>query len=287
MNRSLRSIVFFILLFNIFFLCACSGAPAASPPEKPVIAVTILPVKAFVEAVAGDSVDVISMIPPGGNPENFEPTPLQIQQFSDAALYFTVGLPLEEAKILPQTAIKSCSLDQEVSSFYPDRFFADGERDPHIWLSPKRAEIMVSAICRELSLLYPKNKADFEKNAASYIEQLQELDQRLLSVLSEVKHKSFVTYHPAFGYLAEDYDMEMFSLEEDGKEATPKHLAEMIDLAKQQQIKVIFYQEEIDSKQAEAYAEEIGGKTQVLSPLSENYIENLEAMAETIAEAME
>ena len=78
----------------------------------------------------------------------------------------------------------------------------------------------------------------------------------------------------------------MLALEEEGKEATPQHLQEMIDLAKKEDIKVIFYQEETDSKQAKAYAEEIGGKTAQLAPLAADYIENLEKMAQTIKEAI-
>lgn len=79
----------------------------------------------------------------------------------------------------------------------------------------------------------------------------------------------------------------MYALEEDGKEATAQHLEEMVDLAKEENIKVIFYQEEIDSSQSEAFAEEIGGKTIQLSPLAADYINNLKNMAQTMAEAMQ
>jgi zinc transport system substrate-binding protein len=58
----------------------------------------------------------------------------------------------------------------------------------------------------------------------------------------------------------------MYALEEEGKEATVSHLEEMIDLAKEEQIKVIFYQAEIDSSQSQAFAEELGGETMELSP---------------------
>jgi zinc transport system substrate-binding protein len=79
----------------------------------------------------------------------------------------------------------------------------------------------------------------------------------------------------------------MYSLEEEGKEATPRHLADMIDLAKSENIKAIFYQEEIDSSQSKAFAEEIGGRTIQLSPLAADYLENLKAMAQLMAEVMQ
>ena len=102
-----------------------------------------------------------------------------------------------------------------------------------------------------------------------------------------MSNRKFIVYHPAFGYLAEDYDLTMYSLEEEGKEATPRHLADMIDLAKSENIKAIFYQEEIDSSQSKAFAEEIGGRTIQLSPLAADYIENLKAMAQLMAEVMQ
>jgi len=98
-----------------------------------------------------------------------------------------------------------------------------------------------------------------------------------------IQIKKFMVYHPAFGYIADDYGLTMYALEEEGKESTVKHLQEMVDLAKREKIKVIFYQEEIDSRQSEAFAEEIGGTTVKLAPLAANYIENLESMAEAIA----
>ena len=75
----------------------------------------------------------------------------------------------------------------------------------------------------------------------------------------------------------------MYSLEESGKEATPEKMAELIDLAKEKGITTVFSQAEIDSKQPDAFAEDIGGQKVMLAPLAENYIENLKSMADAIA----
>lgn len=78
----------------------------------------------------------------------------------------------------------------------------------------------------------------------------------------------------------------MYALEQGGKEATPQHLAEMIDLAKTENIKVIFSQAEVDSRQPQAFAEEIGGTKEIINPLSADYINNLQAMAKAISGSM-
>ncbi|RDU23529.1 ABC transporter substrate-binding protein [Anaerosacchariphilus polymeriproducens] len=258
-----------------------------SKTKKLTVAVSIVPEKTFVEAVCKDLVDVVTLVPPGSSPVSFEMSPEEIEKFHQSSLYFTIGVATEEASILPKAdGVKMVSLQEEVASVYDDRKFASGERDPHIWLSPKRVKVMVDVIAREMSELDPANKDIYEKNAKNYIQQLDQLDQEFKETLKGFKNKKFIVYHPAFGYLAEDYGLEMFALEQEGKEATPAHLQDMIDLAKKENIKAIFYQKEIDSSQSKAFAEEVGGKTIQLNPLSEDYINNLRNMVKTMAEVL-
>jgi len=261
---------------------------AEAEAQKPIIAVTIVPQETFVKAVCGELYEVVTLVPPGSSPENYEPTPQQMEQFSKASLYFTIGVPAETANFIRNVKdAKIIPLHEEVAAVYPDISFETGGRDPHIWLSPKRVIVMIETIARELSEFDPENKEAYEANAADYISRLEELDEEIKSALEGVTNRKFIAYHPAFGYLAEDYGLTMYSLEEEGKEATPKHLADMIDLAKRENIKAIFYQEEIDASQSRAFAEEIGGKTIQLSPLAADYINNLKAMAELMAEVMQ
>ena len=89
-----------------------------------------------------------------------------------------------------------------------------------------------------------------------------------------------------FGYFAEDYSLTMYALEEGGKEPTPKKIAEMIEFAKENDYKVIFYQAEIDSSQTEAFANEIGGKAMQLDPLSPDYLNNLREMGQIFLEVL-
>lgn len=265
-----------------------SGAALAK--AKPTIAVTIVPEATFAKAVCGDMAEIVTMVPPGNSPENYEPTPAQMEKFSDAKLYFAVGVPTEAASILPKAqeinTMKVVKLEDIVAKTYPERKFSSGERDPHIWLSPKRAKIMVKTIAEECGTIDPENKDKYLANAEKYNAKLDTLDKGISDGLKGVKSKKFIVFHPAFGYFADDYGLKMYALEEEGKEATASHLQDMVDLAKKENIKAIFYQEEIDSKQSQSFAEEIGGKTVQLEPLSADYINNLKKMADTIKEAV-
>jgi zinc transport system substrate-binding protein len=286
MKKVLSAALCLSLMLSIPLITGCSKENT-NETDKIIIAVSVVPQKTFVEAVCGDLVQVVTMIPPGSSPENYEPTPIEMEQFSKAALYFSIGVAAEAANILPNVGDTAViSLAEKVAAAYPDRTFESGERDPHIWLSPIRVKVMVETIADEMSKLDPVNTNVYEKNAQAFIQKLDELDEQIQSALSGMQNKKFIVYHPAFGYLAEDYGLTMYALEEEGKEATPQNLQGMIDLAKAENIKVIFYQEEIDSSQSEAFAEEIGGKTVQLAPLAANYIENLKNMAATMAEAM-
>jgi zinc transport system substrate-binding protein len=256
--------------------------------SRTVVAVSIVPEKTFAEAVCGDFFDVITMIPPGYDPENYEPTPQELVKFSKAAVFFSIGVPAEESHIIPSVSKKTkiVHLSDEVAEVYPDRKMGDG-RDPHIWLSPKRAVVMIQIMEREFSVLDPAHSSIFKKNAEAYTAKINAADKLMRTKLSGVKNRSFIVFHPAFGYFADDFGFTMYALEEEGKEATAGRMMELTDTAKKEHIKAVFYQAEIDSSQAKALAEEIGGKTIQLEPLSADYIANLERMADTIAAAAE
>ena len=276
-----------ILVVLLMGLTACNQAPLAESQEaKPIVAVTIVPQATFVNAIAGDAVEIITMVPPGSSPETYEPTPQQMVEFSKAATYFAIGIAVEETKVLPSIGdIPVVDLAEAVREEYPDRMFDENERDEHIWLSPKRVKVMVQAMTEELVRLMPENKDAFQKNSQAYVALLDELDQELVDIFAEMSPKIFIVYHPAFGYIAEDYNLEMVALEEEGKESTPQQLQSVVDLAKEQALKSVFYQQEVDSRQATSFAEEIKGSAVQLSPLSAEYIENMKTMALAIAEA--
>ncbi|EHQ91121.1 metal ABC transporter solute-binding protein, Zn/Mn family [Desulfosporosinus youngiae] len=284
-----RVMIILVTLMSCFLLMTgCSRTEKTEASDiKTTVAVTVLPQKALVEAVGGNLVEVIAIVPPGNSPGNYEPTPLEMEAFSKSAIYFTIGVPTEKANILPKAKdMIVVDLNTKVAEKYPDLEFSPGKRDPHIWLSPKRAKVMVETIAQEMSSLDVKNAEIYKQNAEEYLKKLDQLDRDIKAMVEGLNNKTFIVFHPAYGYLADDYGLTMYALEQSGKEATPQHLAEMIDLAKAENIKVIFSQAEIDSKQPQAFAEEIGGIKEMLNPLSADYITNLQTMAKAITGTM-
>lgn len=259
--------------------------------EKPAAALTIAPQKEMLNAVAGGEVDSFVMVPPGYSPANYAPAPQEIRDFSEAEIYFSIGVPADIQNILPQAEelsgnLKIVKLFEAVDKKFPPRVFKDGGRDPHIWLSPLRSAYMVNIMAEELAELMPEKKDFFIKNADSYIKKIKEADRRNKKLLAKYKGEKILVYHPSIGYFTDHYNLEMITIEDHGKEPGPRQIQKIIDEARKENIKTVFYQSEIDSKKSRAVAEEIGGKVIQLDPLAENYLGNLTQMAEIMAETL-
>ena len=159
-------------------------------------------------------------------------------------------------------------------------------RDPHVWMSPKRAAVMVEAIRDALIAADDKNAETYRRNAEEYLQKLRETDKKLEDTLSQAKANSFIIMHPSMGYFADDYGLMQVSIEKEGKQATAEHLKAVIDYAKDNNIKVVFYQKEFDNNQAKTIASEIGGEVMELEPLAPNYLKNLEKLSQVFSAAL-
>lgn len=291
MSMKARKWIAFFCAACLMFAAGCSAKTNqanGSTSGKPVVAVSIVPEATFAKAVCGDLAEIVTVVPPGSSPETYEPTPKAMAEFSTAQIYFAIGVPVETDSVLQKVpnTMKVVKLQEKVAQTYPERKFESGERDPHIWLSPKRAKVMVQTIADEMGTLDSAHKSVYEANAQKYEKQLDSLDTELKNTLLGVQKKTFIVFHPAFGYFADEYGLKMVALEQEGKESTAQHMQELVDLAKKDGAKAIFYQAETDSKQAKAFAEEIGGKTIELAPLAADYENNLKKMAATISSAV-
>ncbi len=276
------SIILLIALLLPTILCACSDG---DDDTKITVGVTIAPEAAFVKGVCKDSVNVITAVPSGASPESYDPSPKEILELSKADVYFSIGLPSEQ-NVLPALAdnTRIVKLDEAVAEKIPDLKQGDA-RDPHIWLSVRRAKIMVELIRDTMIELDSENSQLYTDNADSFLGSLDTTDTEIREMLSALESKKFIVFHPAFAYFADEYGLEMHSLEEEGKEVSASDMQRLTDLARENGIRVIFYQAQTAKRQAEAFAEGIDGEAIMLDPLSESYIENLKIMAEKIAEA--
>ena len=167
-----------------------------------------------------------------------------------------------------------------------------GALDPHIWLNPVFAQLQVKNIANALSNSDPTNKNYYQSNAAIYNQELDLLDSKIRTELSGCK-TDFITFHDAFSYFSEEYGLTQHtiisSIDSHG-EVTPKTLENIISLARELNIKVIFAEESTSTKTSQVIADEIGGKVLVLSPLEivsdETYVEKMTQNLQSLKDAL-
>jgi zinc transport system substrate-binding protein len=248
--------------------------------------VSILPQAEFVQKVGGPHVEVEVLVGPGQSPATYEPTPKQMARLSRAHVLFRIGTPFEKGFIdkVAKTYehLKIVDTRKGISLRYFGGSKGEAVPDPHIWLDPHLVRIQAVTICEALGDLVPEHRSTFERNLASYQKALDEVDQKIAQTLAPLKGASFFVFHPAFGYFGDRYGLNQVAVEIEGKEPTSKQLAELIQKARTEKVRVIFVQPQYSKKEAETIAKEIGGAVVPINPLPENYLANLVDIAEAL-----
>ncbi|MBN1971695.1 MAG: zinc ABC transporter substrate-binding protein [Candidatus Delongbacteria bacterium] len=161
-----------------------------------------------------------------------------------------------------------------------------GENDPHIWLAPEMIKIQAENIKEALISIDPSKKEFYIENTIKFKAKLDELSKIVSGVLTQSNVKSFMVFHPSWGYFADQFKIKQIPVEVEGKSPSPGQLKEIIDLAKKKEIKIVFVQPQFDKRSAETIAKSINGKVLPLNPLEENLYDNLLDAANKIAGSM-
>ncbi len=300
--------IFLVFLVVVFSGCV-QGMDRGVNDGKIGVVVSIPPQAEFVEKIGGDRVMVTIMVPPGANPHTYEPTPTQLEEVSKARMYAAVGSGIEFELVWMDKIIKINREMLVVDSSRGVKLIAvsyeNGEPvahseysesceagsslrgiDPHIWLSPANAKVMVEDIYKSLVQIDPENQKFYEGNLSSYLAELDKLNEEIVQTFLGKEDRVIIVFHPAWTYFALDYNIKQMIIEEEGKEPTAEGIKNLIDQARKYDIKMIFASPEFGTKSAETVAREIGGSVVLVSSLEKNYVENIREVAEAFAGAM-
>lgn len=239
---------------------------------KPIISVSIPPQAYFLAQIAGDSININTLIPQGSDPHTFEFKPSMLATLQKSDLYLTIGLEFERQWIpkLKLSNTKILSINSSISNHctHSHKNHNHHSCDPHIWLSPKIVKILSKNIAQILISQYPQNKSLYEKNLKTFLERIDSLHADLSAKLKHLKNRSFITYHPAWEYFAKDYNLKEISIEFEGKEPTPKILNQTLQIIKQNKIKTIFVQNGFSQKSASIIAKDSKATIWITDPLA-------------------
>jgi zinc transport system substrate-binding protein len=282
----------------MLYLSGCH-APAKRSVEKPIIAVSILPLQDVVRQLVGEDFEVIVLVPPGVNPETYEPTATQMKAVSNAEFFFQIGL-LDFEKNLT-AGIQDNALNLKVvdlSRGLPllessHAGHASGESpsgyapDPHVWLSPARMTVMIERITENLCAVFPDSiPCKYERNRQTMISSIDSLDLYINSSFSELQKNQVLIYHPSLTYYAADYGLRQLSVEADGKEPSAVGLRKVVREVRANGINTVFYQKQLSNSTVDALCREAGLTAVPFDPLASDWLANLYALTDEIRKSL-
>jgi zinc transport system substrate-binding protein len=285
MNSTLR-VRRWLLVLPVLVGVGCERAPA--PRTTPLVVASFYPLYEFARQVAGDRAEVVSLVPAGVEPHDWEPSPQDVARVRQAALFVYNGAALEpwaktlvknvgSAELVVVNATEGLALlpaggpahDDSRGKSKDEPGGAEAAQDPHFWLDPVLAQAQVEAIRAGLAKADPEHAEQYASNARAYRERLAALHAKFERGLSRCARREIIVSHVAFAYLAKRYGLTMVSVAGLAPEAepSPAHLASLVRFARRHKVEYIFFETLVSPKLAEALAREVGARTLVLNPI--------------------
>ena len=294
----MKRYLFALMLLGASLLGGCAPKESKDDKHKPLVIVSIPPYISLVKAIAGDTVSIVSAVPPNFDPHTMEVTPRQWELVQGASLFVAIGETYE--KKLLQTLLdeqkdlqvlylnaKTPLIPYSHDSHCPDACHSHSHstkeaQDIHFWLSPKSLEIQLKVLTQSLIKICPDLEETYNKNAASYVEKIQRLDHDIQVMLKPYQGKGIIVSHAALGYFCHDYHLIQIPVECEGKSPLPQDINRALDLVARTDIACVFIAPQYNNKGAEKIAEELKLRTYTFDPLSEDLLKTLEQIAKDI-----
>ncbi|MER3456566.1 MAG: ABC transporter substrate-binding protein [candidate division GAL15 bacterium] len=247
-------------------LAACTAAPAPSSP-KPKAVATINVLADLVAQVAGDRVEVFSLIPVGGDPHTYEPVPRDVQKVAEAQLVFYNGLGLEKwlEKLIENAGGQRVSvvLTRGLRPTVQTEGRYRGDPDPHLWMDPVFAKTYVVNARDALVAFDPGGRPVYEANAARTLRELDGLDTWIRQQVAQIppQRRKLVTTHDAFRYFGQRYGFRVvgtiwgISTED---EPSAQEIARLVDRIRAEGVPAVFVETTLNPKLMERVAREAG-----------------------------
>lgn len=265
-----------IALSPFFFLCfllltACNGG---KKDQRPILTVTIEPLRYLTEQIAGKDFKVVTLVPNGNSPEIYEPTPSQIAHLQQSAAFFALGHLGFEAQWIDKFSelypkMPVCKADEGLSLIKETSSHESHTHgvDPHVWFSPRNMQQMSDSISQVLCRIFPEKESLFKANTLRLQAEISATDDSIRTLLKN-RFVAFVCYHPTLTYFAREYSCLQIPIEAHGKEPSAKVLQKLIQEAKIHRVKVVLVEKEFDLRYASLIAQELGAQTVQINTLS-------------------
>lgn len=264
----------FFLCLSFLILLIFTACSAQEKPDDGRLKVytSFYPVYDFAAKIGGDKINLKNIVPGSAEPHDWEPTPKDMQLIADADMLIYSGYGMEQwLEKLTAAAENDALLLVEAGEGVITENTDGGiyDTDPHIWISIKNAVLEMENIKNALCQADSENASYYEDNFMKYKAEFEALDKEFEEFVSGCDKKDIIVSHAAFSYLCQDYGLNQIAISglSPEEEPEPSRMAEIVDLAKQNDIKCIFFEPNSDKKAAQILADEIGAEMLELNPL--------------------
>ena len=159
-----------------------------------------------------------------------------------------------------------------------------GGVDPHIWSSIAGAKAVAWNTLNAFIELDPDNTEYFWQNYNKLVDEIDKTNTEIKQLLDPLTDRTFIIYHPALTYFANEFNLTQLCIEMDGKEPSPAQLKRLVETARANNARVVFIQQEFDQKNAELIAKETGCKLTVINPLAYDWTKEMIHIAKALAD---
>ncbi len=254
-------------------MTACVGTPGASEQSAATGALRIVTTTTvlgdLVQQVGGEDVNVHSLVPKGGEVHTFDPTPSDATTVADAQLLIMNGLGLDGwlgdmAADAGADDVPIIELAENLEGVaYLDGDDHDGEAsNPHLWLNVKYAIFYVDRVADALAEADPEDADAYRARATDYVAELEELDSWAREQMASIpdEHRRVISFHEAFPYFAEAYDLEIVGtvIDAPGQDPSAGEVTALIDTIRDEEAAAIFTEAQFPTTAAERISEESG-----------------------------
>lgn len=266
-------------------LTGCSDAAPASG-DRLEIAVSLPPQAWLLREVGGDRVEPVVVLPAGAGPETFAPGDREVGRVAAARAYLRAGVPFEAGPWM--AAVVASDRVLVADPVLPD-WAAGSPRgespDPHWWLDPIVLAAQAEPVAELLSGIDPEGAATYRRRAVAVRARLEQLHLRLGERFAPYAGRSFLVYHPSWGHFAARYGLLQLALESDGQEPSDLEMTRIARRVSGERLTVLFLGPGGGERSARSAAEALGLRVEILDPLAQEVVSNLERVAERLIES--
>lgn len=269
----MKKILFAVLLvISSIVLLACGNGSSDKVKEtdKLKVVTTNSIIYDITKNIAGDLIQLDSIVPVGKDPHEYEALPEDIKKSTEADLIFFNGLNLETGGSawftkLMENAKKVENKDyyavsKDVKPIYLEGKKYAGKEDPHAWLSLDNGIIFAKNVMDMLSEKDPKNKETYKKNGEAYMAKLDKLNQEQKDKFNDIPkdRKMIVTSEGCFKYFSQAYNIPSAYIWEINteEEGTPDQITNLVKQIAKTNIKAIFVESSVDDRPMKTIAKE-------------------------------